>query len=96
MILLEYTPIPIGSTVVVLGETSGPWMYGAITDHGDNNYNGRSYGIVIMKTVSKQSGKYICRDDLYRNYAQNLCPSRVTHDIMNAHIQTMNINTKSV
>ena len=40
----------MGSAVGVQREDSGPWMLGRITEHSDNDHNGRSYRTQITMT----------------------------------------------
>ena len=47
--LYELWFIPIGSTVAVKREGSGPWTHGTVTDHSHDKYTGWSYKIHIVK-----------------------------------------------
>ena len=47
--------------VAVQREDRGPWKHGIITEHGDDEHNGRSYKISItkMQTVVTRTARYV-------------------------------------
>ena len=46
----EFSDKPVGSTVAIQCEDSGPWTHGTLMSHGDHNHNNRPYKVQLTKT----------------------------------------------